>query len=93
MEYLRFLMVIFFMANTCYSQECRYANWWNSFSSRGWDYCDTKNQYMNGLWAYDYKGSHDGIILMDANCCYAPYGMQDVPATCWNIDLYGVFHG
>lgn len=94
MEFLHSLLVIFFMANTCYSQECRYANWWISFDNHGWSYCDSKNQYINGLWRNDYKGSDDGIYLIEyANCCDAPYGMKDVAATCQNANWWGVLDG
>ena len=83
------------MANTCYSQECRYANWWVSFDSRGWSYCDATNQYMNGLWRNENKpGPLDGIYLIEyANCCDAPYGMKDVAATCKNANWWGVLDG
>jgi len=49
---------------------------------------------MNGLWRNDYKGSDDGIYLIEyANCCDAPYGMKDVAATCQNANWWGVLDG
>ena len=73
MEFLHSFLVIIFMANTCYSQKCRYAYWMDSFEYHGWSYCDAENQYMNGLWRNECEGIKDGIHLIEfANCCDAP---------------------
>ncbi|XP_078359384.1 uncharacterized protein LOC144643868 [Oculina patagonica] len=77
------LLVVLLMADACWSQ-CSNKNWWGSFDHQGWSTCDSKYEYITGLYRNDPTGSDPIYLLEEARCCF-----QDRESTCMNANWWG----
>ncbi|XP_001639919.2 aerolysin [Nematostella vectensis] len=64
-------------------QGCSEANWQISFDKEGYSTCNSKNDYINGLYRNNNAGGNDGIHLIEkARCCPIPYPFWYQPTDC-----------
>lgn len=89
MKLLVSLSFLLLTLSQCWSQQCRMANWWRSFDTRGWSNCDSSDEFITGFYRNDVNGKDDKIYLLEeANCCKAAAQNHNTKSTCIEADWW-----
>ena len=89
MKWLVSLLFYSHMTDLCWGQ-CRMANWWKSFDTKGWSQCDSNKEYITGMERNNNGGDNDKIYLLEqVKCCQAPAPNRDSASTCTNANWWG----